>query len=349
MRSRVYPAFVAAAGAALLLVSLIATPVAGLSAGAAAAAQAEHDRIVAYWTPARMAAAMPRDMQLPGSPLIPAARGGIPGPPSGGGGGGGGGGDPTAVTGASWTHDGAVLNLTGKVYFVVYPWLYVCSGSAVNDASRPGYSLVLTAGHCAYDFKKGFVTNWLYVPDFDAAPVSGYPVPCSDTRYGCWTAAGLVVNSGFASQTSFTSTATRYDWAFAVVGPGGKTTTQLDALGSYPIQFGGVSAGNRLAAFGYPAASPYDGTDLTYCAGNIFSDSLNGNNTWGMKCNMTGGSSGGPWLAGLDETNGTGGTLSSLNSYGYRGGDSMYGPKFNSATQATYNAALTHTANYVTP
>jgi V8-like Glu-specific endopeptidase len=347
MRPRV--SFTAAAGAALMLASIVAAPVAGSSGAAAAAAQAEHDRIVAYWTPARMAAAIPRDLQPAGSPVIPAAKGGIPGPPSGGGGGGGGGGDPTAVTGASWTHDGPVLDLTGKVYFVVYPWAYVCSGSVVNDGTRSDYSLVLTAGHCAYDFKKGFVTNWMFIPDFDANPVSGYPPACGNTRYGCWTASGLVVNSGFSSQRNFTSTATRYDWAFAVVGPGGKSSTQLDGLGSYPIQFGGVSAGNRLAAFGYPAADPYDGTDLTYCAGNIFSDSNNSNYTWGMKCNMTGGSSGGPWLAGLVETDGTGGTLSSLNSYGYQGGDSMYGPKFNGATEATYNAALTHTSNYVTP
>ena len=200
---------------------------------------------------------------------------------------------------------------------------------------------MLTAGHCVWDSKKGFVTNWMFVPDFDAQPVGGYPPACNNTAYGCWTAAALVVHNGFASQRNFTSQATQYDWGFAVVGPGGKSgSAQLDStVGSYPIQYSGVSSGDRLAAFGYPAAAPYDGTDLVYCAGSIFQDANNANSTWGMKCDMTGGSSGGPWLDGLDEANGNGGTLSSVNSYRYSGGDSMYGPKFNTSTQATYNAA----------
>jgi hypothetical protein len=57
-----------------------------------------------------------------------------------------------------------------------------------------------------------------------------------------------------------------------------------------------------------------------------------------MACNMTGGSSGGGWLDG-DFTSFGGADLRSLNSYGYTGVENMYGPKFNSKTQAVYNAA----------
>ena len=63
-----------------------------------------------------------------------------------------------------------------------------------------------------------------------------------------------------------------------------------------------------------------------------------------MPCDMTGGSSGGPWLSGFVEATGAG-TLGSLNSYGYGKTAVMYGPKFNSRTQATYTAALTATTN----
>ena len=51
-----------------------------------------------------------------------------------------------------------------------------------------------------------------------------------------------------------------------------------------------------------------------------------------MACNMTGGSSGGPWIA--DSTNpGTiEGKVASLNSYGYSGLTVMFGPKFTSDT-----------------
>jgi hypothetical protein len=64
-----------------------------------------------------------------------------------------------------------------------------------------------------------------------------------------------------------------------------------------------------------------------------------------MACGMTGGSSGGPWLSSFTEGTGVG-TLSSLNSYGYSGIKNMYGPKFNSETQAVYNAANTGTGNH---
>ena len=62
---------------------------------------------------------------------------------------------------------------------------------------------------------------------------------------------------------------------------------------------------------------------------------------------MTGGSSGGPWLAGF--TTAGAGTLTSLNSYGYGGVSNMYGPKFNADTQAVVSAANSRTSNYIVP
>ncbi|MEX2133171.1 MAG: hypothetical protein WEB67_03430 [Acidimicrobiia bacterium] len=61
---------------------------------------------------------------------------------------------------------------------------------------------------------------------------------------------------------------------------------------------------------------------------------------------MTGGSSGGPWFGPFDNATGTG-TQMSVNSYGYSGVKSMFGPMFNSNTQATWNRALTTTTNAV--
>jgi hypothetical protein len=259
--------------------------------------------------------------------LVPKAR-----PGSGGG-----------TTGASWNGGGRILQASGKVYFEMGGGAWVCSGSVAND-SRSGYSLVLTAGHCAYDEVDGaFATNWLFIPNFDGAPT----FTCANTVYGCWTAQALVVHRGYATAGGFNTQATVHDFAFAVVGPGGKTNSQLDAtVGSFPIAFSGVSAGNTLYAFGYPAAGKYHGNDLVYCSGPIFADSNNSNLTWGMACGMTGGSSGGPWLSSF--STGTGiGTLSSLNSYGYSGVKNMYGPKFNANTQAVYNAANSATGNTI--
>lgn len=311
-------------GLALLAVPLIVAP---------ASARSEHARIIEYWTPARIASAVPRDFERDGARFVPRAR-----PGSGGG-----------VTGASWTRGGDVPDQTGKVFFSMAGGNWQCSGSVVND-DRSAYSIVLTAGHCAVDETTGvFATNWMFMPNWDADPAT-FATACDDTLYGCWTAQGLVVHSGFRFAGSFNVQAVRHDWAFAVVGAGGHGDTQLDTtVGSYPIQFNSVtttvSNGDRLSAFGYPAAGKYHGNDLTWCAGKIFQDSGTSNTTWGMACGMTGGSSGGPWFDGLNETNGLGGTLSSLNSYGYNGVKNMYGPKFNSNTEATYNAADSATGN----
>ena len=106
----------------------------------------------------------------------------------------------------------------------------------------------------------------------------------------------------------------------------------------------GFAAGDTLSAFGYPAAGRYKGKDLTYCRGPIGQDPQTSNTTWSMACNMTGGSSGGPWVESTDTTTFANSTLSSLNSYGYSGGKAMYGPKFNGNTQAVFNAANNGTA-----
>ena len=55
-----------------------------------------------------------------------------------------------------------------------------------------------------------------------------------------------------------------------------------------------------------------------YCRGPLGTDPLNNNETYRVDCNMTGGSSGGPWLRDFDESTGLG-TLASVNSYGYTG------------------------------
>ena len=105
------------------------------------------------------------------------------------------------------------------------------------------------------------------------------------------------MHQGYAGQPSFNATATRHDFAFAIVGPGGKSgqSKQLvDTVGSFLITFSASSPGTRTHAFGYPAAKKYKGHRLAYCAGHIFYDSGNDNATYGLGCDMTGGSSGGP-------------------------------------------------------
>ncbi len=57
--------------------------------------------------------------------------------------------------------------------------------------------------------------------------------------------------------------------------------------------------------------APYDGSKLIYCSGRVFNEFL-GTGDIGMTCNMTGGSSGGPWFLQFTESTGT---QSSMNSF----------------------------------
>jgi hypothetical protein len=315
----------AVAAALLTLLALLPLAAAPVAAGdTQAKARAEHERIIKYWTAERIASAKPRDfVKTADGKFVPKAR-----PGSGG-------------TGASWTQGGPVVVRTGKVLFTMDGGNWVCSASAVTN-TRANYSLVLTAGHCAYDeVNEVFATNWTYVPSFDTAPT----FTCPQSAHGCWTASGLVVHNGYATAGGFNTQATVHDFAIAIVGAGGKDgLTQLESLGTYPMANPPISTGDTVHSFGYPAAGRYKGKDLTYCTGSTFNDNLNSNLTWGIACNMTGGSSGGPWIKGFTQTGA--GSLTSLNSYGYSGISNMYGPKFNANTDAVYNSANSSTTFY---
>ena len=316
----------------MLVVALMsAGPVAAKSDRAAE--KAEHARVLKYWTPKRMANATPRGFVKTKRGFVPAAKGGNkPDKPQGPGDDSGS--ANSTVTGASWNEKDKGLDATGKVFFTLGTSNYVCSAAAVDDGGRAGYSMVLTAGHCAVDERTGaFARNFMYVPAYDGSSVNCFSSPGS-----CFTASALVVHSGFANAGSFNAQAVKHDWAFAVFDDA--VNGRLDAGGQiFDIAFPAPSTGTVRQSFGYPAAGKYSGGDLVYCAGPVAPDSNYG--TWGLACDMTGGASGGPWVrdyAGSNEA------LNSVNSYKYNGGplkNYMFGPEFNGKTAKTYQVATT--------
>ncbi|HSV37818.1 MAG TPA: hypothetical protein VLI04_03585 [Nocardioidaceae bacterium] len=283
------------------------------------ASKAEHDRIVAYWTPQRMRAAIPADVLVAdrdkssatgnvaaGRPYVvqPQAK-----PGTGGG----------AGSGSYYTGGGNIVKTTGKVFFTMGGGNYVCSGSSTASNN---HDVVTTAGHCVNEGPGAYVINFAFVPAYDdgARP------------YGTFTARALATTDAWANDGDFD-----YDVGFAVVNPPANSVDLTDRVGSQGIGFN-LATGQEMYSFGYPAARPYDGTDIAYCFGTVFPDTYGGSSDQGMNCNMTGGSSGGPWLQNYNTTNG--GTIASVNSFGYRGVKNiMWGPYFGSVIQSTYNAA----------
>jgi V8-like Glu-specific endopeptidase len=283
----------------------------------AATGRTEQHKVSSYWTADRMRSAKPRKVS-PGTDWRPSSvRTGTatvvkgqpakkkPVPTAG------------SYLGGPWTGGGAVVRTSGKVFFTEDGLDYVCSGSVVPAANK---STVTTAGHCVNEGPGAYVTNFAFVPAYNngSAP------------YGVWSAKALATTTQWRSSGDI-----NYDVGFAVVGQvNGRYLS--DVVGSQSIGFN-QPRGHLLYAFGYPQAAPYDGSRLDYCAGTAGNDTIGGTNDQRLACNMTGGSSGGPWLDQFSTSTGTGVQVS-VNSFGYNiDKNAMYGPYFGSVVQSTYN------------
>ena len=205
----------------------------------------------------------------------------------------------------------------GKVFFTLAGSNYVCSGNSVTSANK---STVSTAGHCVNEGPGAFATNFTFVPAYlnGSAP------------YGKWTAKALYTPTQWSAGGDMT-----YDTGFAVMNPlNGKTLA--DVVGASGVQFN-AARGLAYKSFGYPAAAPFNGESLKSCSGTAKNDPYNPQfNTQGIPCNMTGGSSGGPWFIGTSAS----GYQNSINSYGYgTNSTTMYGPYWGSVIQQAYSTA----------
>ncbi|MDH2425248.1 peptidase [Sphaerisporangium sp. TRM90804] len=220
-------------------------------------------------------------------------------------------------SGAPWAAGGAIVRTEGRIFFTYQGRSASCSGTAVNSANK---SVVITAGHCV-KLGGAFHTNWVFVPGYDAG----------QRPYGTWVATSLLTTPQWDSAEDM-----NHDMAAAVIAPlnGQKL---VDVVGGQGVAFNQARA-LRMYAFGYPAASPYNGSKLIYCSGRAFEDYLI-STSQGLTCNMTGGSSGGGWFLNFSESTGTG-TLNSVNSFKYNFAPYwMFGPYFGAEAQAVYTTA----------
>ncbi|GAA0964034.1 peptidase [Acrocarpospora macrocephala] len=294
----------------------------------AADTKTEQRSVASYWTAARMAAAKPLDAPAESARrFVSSAQLDVPD------------GKPLSVkptmtltaeaaaasprsTGEPWTSEGAITDTVGRIFFTVTSGSSAgrnasCSGNAVTSANR---SVVITAGHCV-KIGGSFHSNWVFVPGYDQG----------NRPHGTWVATSLLTTPQWNSREDM-----NFDLGAAVVAPlDGRLLTE--AVGGQGIAFN-QSRGRQMYAFGYPAASPYNGSRLIYCSGRAFDDFLMSEDV-GLNCDMTGGSSGGPWLINFNESTGLG-LLNSVNSFKYNFANYwMFGPYFGGEAQALYNAA----------
>ncbi len=171
------------------------------------------------------------------------------------------------------------LSTVGKVFFSNDAGQdFVCSGTAVASSNR---SVVDTAGHCLYLYGS-WVQNVIFCPLYDNG----------STPYGCWAAHDLEVPSDWIDAQP---NDLHHDFGMVIVAPNsqGVLTDQVGGAGWAYNQ----SVDQPFYAYGYPASYPFDGQSRQSCDGSIGRAWSHGGGTVvSIPCNMTGGSSGGPWF-----------------------------------------------------
>lgn len=220
--------------------------------------------------------------------------------------------------GYPWNGGGAITRTTGKVFFTLEGTDYVCSASTVRSGNR---DTVLTAGHCVNNGPGDFASRWVFVPGYrDGA-----------RPYGTWTARRLLTPTPWSGKGDVD-----YDVGFAVLNPlRGRHVT--DVVGAQSMAFNSAR-GSYTYSFGYPSVSGYNGARLYFCRGTAKRDKY-GSADQGIPCDMTEGSSGGPWFSGFNTATGVG-VLTSVNSFGYDDmPEVMFGPYFGEKIRALFITA----------
>jgi V8-like Glu-specific endopeptidase len=207
----------------------------------------------------------------------------------------------------------------GKVFFTSNGFSYTCS------ASVAGNHTVWTAGHCVFNPQSyTWHSDWVFVPGYyDGYAPNGY-----------WYARELWTTTAW-TDSYYNNYA--YDFAMAVLWPdasGYSVTTRFGSLGSM-FNF---SRSQYYYAFGYAAGYPYNGERIAWCEGSPYVyDYAYNPPTNGIGCDLTPGSSGGPWMVYYSSGYYTNG----VNSYKYTNDPySMYSPYFEDAALNLYYTAI---------
>jgi V8-like Glu-specific endopeptidase len=190
---------------------------------------------------------------------------------------------------------------------------HFCTGSVINS---PNGDLVVTAAHCVSD-----VSDIVFVPGYDGS---------ATPPYGVWT-----VTKIYTDQSWKASSDPDDDVAFLQVGQAGSIVPIEDVTGAEQLETG-TSARQLVEVIGYP-----DATDEPIACRNWtrepMADQLE------FDCGgYTDGTSGGPFLAGVNPQTGQGALIGVIGGY-EQGGltpQVSYSPMFGANVAALYQVAV---------
>jgi V8-like Glu-specific endopeptidase len=207
-----------------------------------------------------------------------------------------------------------------KVFLEQDGGYYVCSGTLVNSPTK---NMVSTAGHCVSDGNGHWSSNILVVPAY-SSKCDG----CDNAPFGVW-------------YGSNETTRTQWHYDSNLLQDVGYITLDKNSAGKNAVALLGgrgtkwnLRRGQTFTAMGYPAAAPFSGSSQYKSRSQLIRNDdpsggyWTGPRTMAIWSNMTGGASGGAWMAN--------GYQNGLNSYRYISGPKadprqIYGPYFGNA------------------
>ena len=204
----------------------------------------------------------------------------------------------------------------GKHFFKQNGLSYVCSASAISPTA------IWTAGHCSSDGAGHFSTNVIFVPAY---------------RDGTKPYGQFVCNSLVTSSAWHFSGDLRYDYAKANCGLNAKGQNFAATTGWLGFAWN-WGYGFHYDDFGFPQAAPFNGARMQRCESSFgHADTrMAAPQPQAIGCDMTGGSSGGPWIWQF----GTGNYVNGENSYKYTTPAEpleMYSPFYGDNALAVFN------------
>ncbi|MFK4099323.1 trypsin-like serine peptidase [Streptomyces sp. NPDC019531] len=222
---------------------------------------------------------------------------------------------PTGPKAKPWR--GTRMNTVGRLFFVNSggsdTW---CTATAVKSANR---SVVMTAGHCVRRGSSPANTSstMVFVPAYNKG----------SKPYGVFAVRDVLTPRSWEEDST--------DDVSALVVDTDKSGRKLtDVVGGQAIAFN-RAVGGTVSAFGYPATHPQRGEELLRCVGTAKKE----HGTQVIPCDMTGGSSGGPWLADFNATTGKGVLVSVNSALDSMQPTKMYGPVLGATAKAMYTRA----------
>jgi V8-like Glu-specific endopeptidase len=256
---------------------------------------AEDARVRAYWTPQRLATAVPYESTRAAkgaAGATPAANGPAGSTPPAA---------PLKKAAPAGKAGGVVTplaappvtfwsNTNGKLFFNGYgAGNAYCSASALNSDTK---RVIITAGHCVYD-NGAWMQNPVFVPNYDNRLSDPDPV-------GIWSVYTMRTFNSWINSGDLT-----HDVGMATLYNGGDSGQRIvDAVGGHGLWWNGSYAFD-VSIFGYPSnkTNPNGRYTMWACWGTTFQsgnrDSING-------CAFGPGASGGPWLYQYSNTSGLG-------------------------------------------